>query len=280
MGSRTALTTIAALGLVLGLSGCASTGDPRDPIEPVNRAVYTFNDGVDRAVMKPVAQGYRAVLPSPVRTGVSNFFANLRDPWTAINQLLQGKVEAGLTDFMRFITNSTFGVAGLFDVASEAGMAKHNEDFGQTLGVWGLDTGPYLVLPIFGPSNVRDAAGTVVDSVAYVPWNGPEWFDWDHHVAWRNSLTALDFVNTRANLLDATSTLEEAALDKYAFVRDAYLQRRRSQVLDGQNPDRRSRAQEMQDLDAARIPPEVQALPKVEQVSAESPAEALLVSAQ
>ena len=284
MGSKNVLKTAALIGLVCGLSGCASTADNRDPIEPVNRAVFSFNEGVDRAVMKPVAQGYRAVLPSPVRTGVSNFFSNLRDPWTAINQILQGKFEAGATDFMRFVTNTTFGVIGIFDVASEGGMVKHSEDFGQTLGVWGLDTGPYLVLPIFGPSNARDAVGTMVDSIAYVPWNGPEWLDAEHHVAWRNSLTALDFINTRANLLDATNTLEEAALDKYSFVRDAYLQRRKSQVLDGNTPDRRARAQEMQDLDAVRVPAEVQALPKVEtkveNLSTELTADALLVSAQ
>jgi phospholipid-binding lipoprotein MlaA len=280
MGSKTVLKTMVVLGFVCGLSGCATSADNRDPIEPVNRAVYSFNDGLDRAVLKPVAQGYRAVLPSPIRTGVTNFFSNLRDPWTALNQILQGKVEAGVTDFMRFVTNTTFGLVGVLDVASDAGMAKHQEDFGQTLGVWGLDTGPYVVLPLFGPSNVRDAAGTVVDSIAYVPWNGPEWLDLDHHVAWRNSLTALDFINTRANLLDATNTLEEAALDKYSFVRDAYLQRRRSQVLDGKTPDRKSRVQEMQDLDAARIPAEVYALPKADAMSAESAADALLVSAQ
>ena len=254
------------IAAVLGLSACA-TGEganPKDPIEPVNRVVYQFNDTVDRAVLKPVAQGYRAVLPDPVRTGVNNFFSNLRDPWTAVNQILQGKVEAGATDLMRFVTNTTFGIAGIFDVASEGGMTKHNEDFGQTLGVWGLDTGPYLVLPLFGPSNVRDGVGTIVDGVAYLPWRGPELLGVDDYVAWRNSLTALDFINTRANLLDASNIMEEAALDRYSFVRDAYLQRRATQVNDGR-PVRKSQAREMLDMDTARIPAEVLALPKTEQ---------------
>jgi phospholipid-binding lipoprotein MlaA len=218
-------------------AGCATTsGDPRDPIEPVNRAVFQFNDTVDRAVFKPVAQGYRAALPSPVRTGVTNFFSNLRDPWNAINQILQGKVEEGATDFMRFVTNTSFGLLGIFDVASEGGMPKHDEDFGQTLGVWGLDTGAYLVLPILGPSSVRDGTGRAVDSFGYLPWQGPDMLDSTHEVRWRNGLTGLDFVQTRAGLLDASNVLEEAALDRYAFVRNAYFQRRRSQVHDGNPP--------------------------------------------
>ncbi|HKO87236.1 MAG TPA: VacJ family lipoprotein [Burkholderiales bacterium] len=261
----TKLWTGALVGASLSLSGCATNdnANPRDPIEPVNRVVYQFNDTVDRAVLKPVAQGYRAVFPDPVRTGVNNFFSNLRDPWTAVNQILQGKVEAGATDFMRFVTNTTFGIGGIFDVASEGGMTKHNEDFGQTLGVWGLDTGPYLVLPLFGPSNVRDGAGTIVDAVAYLPWRGPKLLGEDNYVAWRNALTALDFINTRANLLDASNVMEEAALDRYSFLRDAYLQRRATQVNDGR-PMRKSQAQEMLDMDTARIDEEVLALPQVE----------------
>lgn len=225
-----------AVGVAL-LSGCATTnGDPRDPIEPVNRAVFEFNDTVDRALLKPVAQGYKAAVPGLIRTGVSNFFSNLRDPWIALNQLLQGKVEEGVTDFMRFVTNTTFGLAGIFDVASEGGMPKHDEDFGQTLGAWGVDTGPYLVLPLLGPSTVRDGAGVAVDSVAYLPWRGPGYMDAGDEIALRNSLTATDTVQTRAALLDATNVLEEAALDRYAFVRNAYLQRRNNQVYDGNPP--------------------------------------------
>jgi len=221
-------------------TGCATTGaDPRDPIEPVNRAVFKFNDTVDRTVLKPVAQGYRAAVPELVRHGVSNFFSNLWDPWIALNQVLQGKVEEGATDLMRFVTNTTFGLGGIFDVASEGGMEKHNEDFGQTLGVWGLETGPYLVLPILGPSNVRDGTGRVADSFGHLAQRGPEWLDFEHDVAWRNSLLAAELIDTRAQLLDASNVLEEAALDRYSFVRNAYLQRRRSLVHDGNPPPER-----------------------------------------
>ena len=259
-GSSRILQSGFVLGAALLLSACATTGggNPADPIEPVNRAIFEFNDTVDKAVFKPVAKGYKAVTPEPVRTGVNNFFSNLRDPWTGLNQLLQGKVEEGVTDLMRFVTNTTFGIVGIFDVASEAGMAKHQEDFGQTMGVWGADTGPYLVLPIFGPSNVRDGVGTLVDSYGYLPWKGPEYLGVHDYVAWRNALTAVDMINTRANLLDAINVMEEAALDRYSFVRDAYLQRRRSQVNDGKSPERKrdqnSRAHEMLEMDAARIP--------------------------
>lgn len=230
---------IAAAALAaLVLSGCATqrAPSPLDPFEPVNRAVFEFNDTADRFVFKPVAEGYRAVLPELVRTGVRNFFSNLRDPWIALNQLMQGKVELALSDGWRFIVNSTFGLGGLMDVATDMRLAKHNEDFGQTLGVWGLDTGPYIVIPIWGPSNVRDGVGLIADAYAYLPWWIPEWADWSHRVAWQNSLTALDFVNIRANLLDTTDLLEQAALDRYAFVRDAFFQRRRSLVYDGNPP--------------------------------------------
>jgi len=229
---------IAAIALALAvLSGCATThADPRDPLEPFNRAMFEFNDTLDKAVLKPVAQGYKAVMPSPVRTGVTNFFSNLGDPWIALNQLLQGKVEEGMTDFMRFVVNTTFGLCGIFDVASEGGMEKHDEDFGQTLGVWGLEPGPYLVVPFLGPSSVRDGAGWVPDSYGYLPWRGPKLLDAGDEVALRNALTATDTVQTRANLLDATNVMEEAALDRYGFVRNAYLQRRQSQVYDGNPP--------------------------------------------
>lgn len=232
---RSAAAALAALAL----AGCATqqrAPSPLDPFEPANRAVFEFNDNADRFVFKPVAEGYRAVLPEFVRTGVRNFFSNLRDPWIALNQLMQGKVELALSDSWRFIVNSSFGIGGLMDVATDMRLPKHNEDFGQTLGVWGLDTGPYLVLPIWGPSNVRDGAGLVVDAYTYLPWWIPDWADWSHRVAWQNSLTAVDFVNIRANLLDTTDLLEQAALDRYAFVRDAFFQRRRSLVYDGNPP--------------------------------------------
>jgi phospholipid-binding lipoprotein MlaA len=149
---------------------------------------------------------------------------------------MQGKVELALSDSWRFIVNSTFGLGGLMDVATDMRLPKHNEDFGQTLGVWGLDTGPYIVIPIWGPSNVRDGVGLVADAYTYLPWWIPDWADWSHRVAWQNSLTAVDFVNIRANLLDTTDILEQAALDRYAFVRDAFFQRRRSLVYDGNPP--------------------------------------------
>lgn len=230
---------LAAVALAaLALSGCATqrAPSPLDPFEPVNRAVFEFNDNADKFVFKPVAEGYRAVLPEFARTGVRNFFSNLRDPWIALNQLMQGKVELALSDGWRFLVNSTFGLGGLMDVATDMRLPKHNEDFGQTLAVWGLDTGPYIVIPIWGPSNVRDGVGLIADAYTYLPWWIPEWADWSHRVAWQNSLTALDFVNIRANLLDTTDILEQAALDRYAFIRDAFFQRRRNLVYDGNPP--------------------------------------------
>lgn len=219
------------------LAGCATTSnDPRDPIEPVNRVVFEFNEQVDRFAIKPVAQGYNFIMPEMLRIGVRNFFANLRDPWIGANNLMQGKVEEGLSDLFRFIANSTFGVAGLFDIASDMGMEKHNEDFGQTLGRWGLESGWYLVLPILGPSTVRDGTGLIADAYAYLPWRIPTDAEWSNYVAWRNGLSILDAVNIRANLLGSSDLLEQAALDRYVFVRDAYLQRRRSLVYDGNPP--------------------------------------------
>ncbi len=241
MAIRSLRRLVTAVCAAAALAGCATTGgDPRDPIEPVNRAVFQFNDQVDRFAIKPAAEAYNAVTPEIVRTGVRNFFSNLRDPWIGVNNLLQGKVEDGLSDFFRFITNSTFGLAGFTDIASDMGMQKHNEDFGQTLGRWGIADGPYLVLPILGPSSGRDAVGTVADAYAYAPFWVPEALDFNHRVAWRNGLTILDTINIRANLLGTTGLLEEAALDRYVFVRNAYLQRRRNLVWDGNPPpDRR-----------------------------------------
>jgi len=234
------------------LGGCATPAavNPRDPFEPVNRAVFEFNDGVDKVVIKPAAQVYRAVLPQPVRNGVRNFYGNLWDPWIGVNNLLQGKVEWAMGDMWRFTVNSTFGLAGINDVATDMGLDKHNEDFGQTLGRWGLESGPYLVLPILGPSSVRDGAGLIVDTYAYLPWRIPTWRKWSHYVAWRNSLTVLGFVSQRAVLLDANSIMDEAALDRYSFVRDAYLQRRRNLVYDGNPPPERT----PEDGDAAALP--------------------------
>lgn len=211
------------------LAGQACAQDPRDPIEGFNRAVFAFNEGLDTFLIRPVAQGYDAVLPSPVRTGVGNFYNNIGDLFVSVNSLLQGKPGDAVGDASRFVFNSTFGIAGIFDVASEMGIEKHDEDFGQTLGRWGAGPGPYLVLPVYGPRNVRDAAGLVLDA-STDPVGGID------HVPTRNTLTALRLVNQRANLLPADKIIEEAALDKYSYLRDAYLQRRQSLVFDGRPP--------------------------------------------
>jgi phospholipid-binding lipoprotein MlaA len=218
------------LSLML-LGGCASTNNPRDPLEPMNRVIYHVNDGVDNLLLKPVAIFYKGILPQFARTGVTNFFSNLYDILTALNNLLQGKLGNAASDAGRVVLNSTLGIAGLLDIATEIGLEKHNEDFGQTLGYWGLPDGPYLQLPLFGPSSFRDGVGRFVD----VQVDPVRWI-WRHDIRTRNSLWGLHLVNTRANLLDSTKILDEAALDPYEFQRDAYLQRRRNLVYDGNPP--------------------------------------------
>jgi phospholipid-binding lipoprotein MlaA len=215
-----------ALALAV-LTGCATGPDanPRDPLEPFNRGVYRFNDAVDTAVLKPVATVYRDVTPSPVQTGVNNFFSNLGDLWSAANAGLQLRPREATENIMRFSVNTVFGLAGLLDIASEMGIPRNRLDFGQTLGRWGAPSGAYLVLPIFGPSSVRDGTGLVVD-MAVDPVSGLS------DTSARNSLTALRVVDTRAGLLRASSLLEDAALDKYSFTRDLYLNRRQSQIDD------------------------------------------------
>jgi phospholipid-binding lipoprotein MlaA len=217
--------------LLTTLAGCATTGgNPNDPLEGYNRAMFSFNQGLDNAIIKPVASGYKTVMPEIARTGVSNFFSNLRDIWIGVNNVLQGKVGDGASDFGRFAINTTVGILGLFDVASKAGLEKHNEDFGQTLGRWGVGSGAYVVLPLFGPSTVRDGFSLLV-----VDWHGdPLWYV--GNVPTRNELVGVRFVDTRANLLDVSRLAEEAALDHYAYVRDAFLQRRRSLIYDGNPP--------------------------------------------
>lgn len=223
---QSCLVSLLAAGLV---TGCATSGNPRDPIEGYNRAMFSFNEGVDKAILKPVAKGYDAVLPDPVRTGVTNFFGNIADLLIGINNVLQGKVAEGGGDLGRVAVNTTVGVLGVFDVASRIGLEKHEEDFGQTFGRWGMGSGAYVVLPLLGPHTVRDTGGLVLDMatdpVVYL-----------ENVPVRNSLVALRVVNDRANLLPAEKVVEEAALDKYAYIRDAYLQRRRSLVHDGNPP--------------------------------------------
>lgn len=219
------------------LGGCATTlndvrggpGAKLDPWENWNRKVFAFNEGLDEHVLKPVATVYSNVVPEPIRRGVDNFFGNFADAWSAVNNFLQGKATAGVYDVMRVGTNTVFGLLGVLDVATEVGLEKSREDFGQTLGVWGMGTGAYIVWPLFGPSSVRDSIGLPMDIAA-----SPSSVINDG--AARYSLTTLNIVNRRANLLGATRVLDDIALDKYSFIRDAYLQRRRSLVFDGNEP--------------------------------------------
>lgn len=217
------------IAILLVLAGCATTADNKDPWESLNRKTFAFNDAVDRAVLKPVAQGYVKVVPGVARTGINNFFSNLEDVGNSLNNILQGKMVDGINDAGRVVLNSTMGIGGLIDVATINGMEKHNEDFGQTLGWWGVQSGPYLVIPLLGPSTLRDAPAKVVD---------PQWY-WPrliHNDTAYWSLWALDKVRTRASLLQGESVLDQAALDRYGFIRDAWLQRRRNQVYDGNPP--------------------------------------------
>ncbi|MGQ0523345.1 MAG: MlaA family lipoprotein [Betaproteobacteria bacterium] len=211
------------------LGGCASTGNPRDPLEPVNRGIYTFNEAVDTTLLKPAAELYRGLVPRLVRTGVSNFFSNINDVIVALNNLLQGKVTNAASDTGRVVVNSTIGLLGLFDAATPLGLPKNNEDFGQTLGWWGVGDGPYIVLPIFGPSNVRDTFGLIVDTLT-------DPISYIEPTRDRNIVMGVRAVNRRSELLEASKILETAALDPYQFVRDAYLQRRRNLIHDGNPP--------------------------------------------
>ena len=224
---------IAAAGFALvTLAGCASGPFPNkaDPFEPLNRGVFGFNDAVDRTVLVPVATAYEKVLPSPVRTGVNNFFSNLGEVWNFANNGLQLKAQNSAETLMRFNVNTFFGLGGLIDVASELGIDRHSEDFGQTLGRYGVPSGPYVVLPILGSSTLRDTAALPLDMkgdlVGYVD-----------DIPVRNSMYVLRAVDTRASYLRAGRLIGDAALDKYSFTRDAYLQRRRSDVYDGNPPD-------------------------------------------
>ncbi|HEY8879395.1 MAG TPA: VacJ family lipoprotein [Roseateles sp.] len=236
---RQLIRWLALLSLVLGLAGCqtvqkvgsklqgavdkvmGSKGQKLDPWESWNRKVFAFNEKLDENVLKPVATAYSEIVPSPIRTGIDNFFGNIGDAWSAINLLLQGRFKAGIEQGMRFAVNSTIGLAGVLDVATEAGLEKNSQDFGKTLGKWGMGTGAYVVWPVFGPSSVRDSLALPVDwqaSPAVVFDDGRK----------KVAITALNLVNTRANFLRAGEMLEGIALDKYTFYRDAYLQRRGS----------------------------------------------------
>ena len=220
--------------LLFLLAGCASTaeGDPRDPFEGWNRGVYKFNEKFDDVLARPVAETYQDFVPRELRDRVRSFFGNLADPFIGVNNLLQGKLSEGVEDWARFFFNTTIGLLGIHDVATELGFEKHNEDFGQTFGRWGAGPGPYLILPILGSSNVRDGLGTALD--IYTDPMGEA-----RPIDARNSLIVLRGTQVRADLLDASRILQEAALDKYVFQRDAYLQRRRSLVYDGRAPRER-----------------------------------------
>jgi phospholipid-binding lipoprotein MlaA len=247
-GFRTATLWLFGAMLVL-LGGCATLDDASagpgkrlDPWENWNRKVFSFNEGLDEYILKPVATGYAEVVPQLARRGVDNFFANTADAWSAINNVLQGKFEHAFQDVVRFTTNSTFGIGGLLDIASDFGLEHHYEDFGQTLGRWGFGPGAYLVWPLFGPSTVRDSVALPADS----------WFASPalliNNGSWKWGISLLHLINTRANLLGASRVLDDIALDKYTFVRDAYLQRRRSLVFDGDAPD------EIEELEHGDVP--------------------------
>ncbi len=226
------IVTIAGLLTLSLLSGCATQAN-KDPLESINRGVYKFNDVADKAIIKPVATAYKAVAPSPVRKGVNNFFRNLGSFTTVFNDLLQFKFASAFTDAGRFVINSTFGIAGIFDVASMDNIAIHKEDFGQTLGYWGVGNGAYLVLPLLGPSSLRDLTGLAVDTTLTDP------VTYAHNIGQIKlyyQIRAAQLIDKRTEFLAASDLVDEASLDPYAFMRDAYLQRRASLVQDGLAP--------------------------------------------
>lgn len=226
---QAALTMAAASLTLLVTSGCATGPDrkPGDPFEPANRAIFTFNDALDTHIAQPIAKGYQKVTPQPIRQAITNFFSNLGDVSNFANDLLQLKITDATEDLMRLAMNSTFGLGGLIDFATPAGLPKHHQDFGLTMGHYGVPAGPYLVLPVFGPSSVRDGIGMGVD----VKFNILNYIE----PAVRNPMYIAQFVSARADLLGATDLLQQAALDKYSFVRDAYRQQRQSLIRGSQN---------------------------------------------
>ena len=222
-----------ALAVVAATStGCATgpNANPKDPLEPMNRSISRFNDSLDENVLKPVATTYKDSTPELLQKGVRNVFNNLSDIWSTVNNGLQLKGRDTAESLMRSVVNTVFGIYGIFDVATEIGLERHPEDFGQTLGAWGVPNGPYVVLPLFGPSTLRDTAAMPVDTAADYVRNL-------NHVPTRNSAMAVRVVEKRADLLGASNLLSEAAIDKYSFTRDAYLQYRRNQIYDGNPPD-------------------------------------------
>ena len=222
------------LASALMLSGCASQAN-KDPLEGINRGIYKFNDVTDKAIFKPVATAYKAVAPTAVRTGVNNFFGNLSMITTVLNDLLQFKFAYAFTDAGRFVINSTFGLAGFIDLASRDKIEKRKEDFGQTLGHWGVGSGAYLVLPFLGPSSLRDTTGLIVDSATSDPITYTRNIG---EIRLSNQLRAAQFIDKRTELLVVNDLIDEASLDPYAFMRDAYLQKRINQVHDGLVPNK------------------------------------------
>ena len=223
---------LAALLLCVSAMGGCAGGAPlvaHDPLEPLNRQVFKFNDALDTAIVKPVAIAYRDHTPTPLRQGIGNVFNNLQDSWSVVNNLLQLKTDYAYDSLVRVAINTLLGVGGVVDVASELGIERHTQDFGHTLGVWGVPPGPYLVLPILGPSSMRDALALSVD------WQGDPLGQLPNEPV-RNAALLLRGLDTRAGLLKATSMLEEAALDRYTFARDAFLQNRRNNIFDGNPP--------------------------------------------
>jgi phospholipid-binding lipoprotein MlaA len=225
----TARARLAAVLFSALCAGCASAPSQVDPLEPMNRALYQVHDALDSAFVKPVAEGYEAIIPKFVRTAFSNVFYNIDDLFSAVNGLLQGKLDKAGNDLGRVMTNTLFGLGGLIDVATDAGIERGNEDFGQTFAVWGFPQGPYLFIPLFGPTTVRDGTGVLVrialGPVGYIP-----------DVPVRNSIYGVGYVDLRAQALDAGDLLNQAALDRYTFIRNAYLQRRRYLIYDGKPP--------------------------------------------
>jgi phospholipid-binding lipoprotein MlaA len=230
------------------LAGCAAAHNPEDPLEPLNRGVYRFNDALDKAILKPAAKGYSAVMPTTGKIMVSNFFSNLDDIIVTANDLLQFKLVQGFSDGMRFVVNSTIGVFGLIDVASTGGLIKHDEDFGQTLGKWGIGNGPYLVIPIIGPSTVRDGIGFYADL-----YLDPMYYIND--MSTRNLVYLAQKITLRAGLLDQEKVMDAAQIDRYEFLRDIYLLRRKSQVYDGNPPRRKYDDDESDDIDVPPVSP-------------------------
>jgi phospholipid-binding lipoprotein MlaA len=226
--NRSILIRVFAVLCLLGAANNLAAEEADDPLQGINRPIYNFNDGLDRYVMRPIAEGYVAVTPKPVRTGVTNFFDNLTYLNVILNDILQAKFEQALNDMARMFINSTVGIGGLFDPASSVGLVKNNEDLGQTFGVWGAGEGAYLVLPLFGPNSVRDAPN-LASSAALNPLT---YFA----TAIAAPVTAVNLVNTRANLLDASRFVDDAALDPYAFTREAYRQHRTALIYDGNPP--------------------------------------------